>query len=46
MVEQRSSPASAFSEDEARISIRRVQDKPGIAAAVFGPLADADVTLT
>jgi aspartate kinase len=35
----------AFSKDEAQISIRRVQDKPGVAAAIFGPLADASVNV-
>jgi len=35
----------AFSKDEAQISIRRVQDKPGIAAAIFGPLADATINV-
>jgi aspartate kinase len=35
----------AFSKDEAQISIRRVADKPGIAAALFGPLADAHVNV-
>jgi aspartate kinase len=35
----------AFSKDEAQISIRRVQDKPGVAASIFGPLADADINV-
>ena len=35
----------AFSKDEAQVSIRRVADKPGIAAAVFGPLADAHINV-
>ena len=35
----------AFSKDEAQISIRRVQDKPGVAAAIFGPLADANINV-
>ena len=35
----------AFSKDEAQISIRRVQDKPGVAAAIFGPLADASINV-
>jgi aspartate kinase len=28
-----------FSRDEAKITLRRVPDKPGIAAGIFGPLA-------
>src|SRR5690606_35913955 len=35
----------AFSKDEAQISVRRVQDKPGIAAAIFGPLAEANINV-
>ncbi len=35
----------AFAKDEAQISIRGVEDKPGIAAAVFIPLADAHINV-
>jgi aspartate kinase len=35
----------AFSKDEAQFSIRRVEDKPGVAAALFGPLADANINV-
>jgi aspartate kinase len=35
----------AFSKDEAQISIRRVADKPGVAAALFGPLAEANINV-
>src|SRR5213080_4955742 len=35
----------AFSKDEAQISIRRVADKPGVAAAIFGPLAEANINV-
>ena len=35
----------AFSKDEAQISIRRIQDKPGVAAAIFGPLADTNINV-
>jgi aspartate kinase len=35
----------AFSKDEAQISIRRVQDKPGVAASIFGPLAEANINV-
>ena len=35
----------AFSKDEAQISVRQIQDKPGVAAAIFGPLADANINV-
>ncbi len=35
----------AYSRDEAKITVRRVPDRPGIAAAVFGPLAEAHVNV-
>ena len=35
----------AYSKDEAQITLRRVADKPGVAAGVFGPLADANVNV-
>lgn len=35
----------AFSRDEAQISIRSVEDKPGVAAAIFGPLSDANINV-
>jgi aspartate kinase len=35
----------AYSKDEAQLSLRRVADKPGVAAAVFGPLADANINV-
>ena len=41
----RSSPASPIRKDEAQISLRRVADKPGVAAAVFGPLAEANINV-
>jgi aspartate kinase len=44
-VEQQVVTGIAFSKDEAQISIRRVQDKPGVAAAIFGPLADGNVNV-
>ena len=33
----------AYAKDEAKITIERIADKPGIAANVFGPLADANI---
>ncbi len=35
----------AYSRDEAQISLRRVADKPGVAAAVFGPLSEANINV-
>ena len=35
----------AFSRDEAQITLRRVADKPGVAAAIFMPLADANINV-
>ncbi|BAT58477.1 aspartokinase [Variibacter gotjawalensis] len=45
IVEQQTVTGIAFSKDEAQISLRRVADKPGVAAAVFGPLADASINV-
>ena len=45
IVEQQVVSGIAFSKDEAQISVRRVQDKPGVAAAIFGPLADANINV-
>src|SRR5262249_21778473 len=45
IVEQQVVAGIAFSKDEAQISVRRVQDKPGIAAAIFGPLAEASINV-
>ncbi len=35
----------AYSRDEAKITLRRVADRPGVAAAVFGPLAEANINV-
>ncbi len=35
----------AYSRDEAKITLTRVSDRPGVAAAIFGPLADASVNV-
>lgn len=45
IMEQQTVTGIAFSKDEAQISVRRVQDKPGVAAAIFGPLADASINV-
>lgn len=45
IVEQEVVTGIAYSKDEAQISIRRVPDQPGVAAAVFVPLAEANVNV-
>jgi aspartate kinase len=34
-----------YSRDEAKITLRQVPDRPGVAAAIFGPLADAAINV-
>src|SRR5271155_190485 len=45
IVEQQMVTGIAFSKDEAQTSVRQVQDKPGVAAAIFGPLAEANINV-
>src|SRR5687768_15579770 len=45
IVEQQIVTGIAFSKDEAQISVRHVPDKPGVAAAIFGPLAESSVNV-
>src|SRR5208337_1246970 len=45
IVEQQVVTGIAFSRDEAQITLRRVADKPGVAAAIFVPLADANINV-
>ena len=45
IMEQQVVTGIAFSKDEAQISIRRVQDKPGVAASIFGPLSEANINV-
>jgi len=35
----------AFAKDEAKITVTRVADRPGVAAAIFGPLAEANINV-
>ncbi len=35
----------AYDKDQARITLRAVPDKPGVAASIFGPLAEAKVSV-
>lgn len=45
IVEQQIVTGIAYSKDEAQITLRRVADKPGIAASIFGPLAEANINV-
>lgn len=45
IVEKQVVTGIAFSKDEAQVSIRSVADKPGVAAAIFGPLAEANINV-
>ena len=45
VVEQEVVTGIAFAKDEAQISLRRVADRPGVSAAIFGPLADAHINV-
>jgi len=45
IVEQPVVSGIAYSRDDAKITLRRVPDRPGIAAAVFGALAKANVNV-
>ncbi|MCE4225526.1 aspartate kinase [Methylobacterium sp. C25] len=45
IVEQQIITGIAFSKDEAQVTLRSVKDSPGIAAAIFGPLADANINV-
>ena len=45
IVEQELVSGIAYSRDEAKITLVRVADKPGAAAAIFGPLAEASVNV-
>ena len=35
----------AFAKDEAKITVVQVPDRPGVAAAIFGPLAEANINV-
>ncbi len=44
-MEQQVVTGIAFSRDEAQITLRRVADRPGVAAAIFMPLAEANINV-
>jgi aspartate kinase len=45
IVEQEIVSGIAYSRDEAKITLREVPDRPGIAASIFGPLTDAMINV-
>ncbi|WP_421565386.1 aspartate kinase [Ochrobactrum sp. EDr1-4] len=45
IVEQQVVTGIAYAKDEAQISLRRVADRPGISAAIFGPLAEEHINV-
>jgi aspartate kinase len=45
ILEQEIVAGIAYSRDEAKVTVRRVPDKPGIAAAIFVPLAEAGINV-
>jgi aspartate kinase len=45
ILEQEVVSGIAYTRDEAKITLAKVADRPGVAAAIFGPLADASVNV-
>jgi aspartate kinase len=45
ILEQQIVTGIAFSREEAQITLRRVSDNPGVAAAIFMPLAEANINV-
>jgi len=45
IVEQQVVTGIAYAKDEAQISLRRVSDRPGVAAGIFGPLAEGGINV-
>jgi len=45
IVEQEVVTGIAYAKDEAQISLRRVADRPGVSAGIFGPLAEAHINV-
>lgn len=45
IVEQQVVSGIAYTKDEAKVTLVRVEDKPGVAARVFGPLARANINV-
>jgi aspartate kinase len=45
IVEQQVVSGIAFAKDEAKITLLKIADKPGVAAGIFGPLAEASINV-
>ncbi len=45
IMEQQVVSGIAYSRDEAKITLMKVADRPGVAAAIFGPLAEAGINV-
>ncbi|MDA0652093.1 MAG: aspartate kinase [Proteobacteria bacterium] len=45
IVEQEIVSGIAYNKDEAKITLVRVADRPGVAASIFGPLSDAHINV-
>jgi len=45
IVEQQVVSGIAYSRDEAKVTLVKVPDRPGVAAAIFGPLADSAINV-
>jgi aspartate kinase len=45
IVEQRVVSGIAYAKDEAKVTLLKIADKPGVAAAIFGPLAEASINV-
>jgi aspartate kinase len=45
MLEQELVSGITYSRDEAKVTLTRVPDRPGVAAAIFGPLSDAEINV-
>jgi aspartate kinase len=45
IVEQRVVSGIAYAKDEAKITLLKIADKPGVAASIFGPLAAASINV-
>src|SRR5258706_748670 len=45
MLEQQMVSGIAYAKDEAKVTILKIEDKPGVAASIFMPLADANINV-
>jgi aspartate kinase len=45
IVEQRVVSGIAYAKDEAKITLLKLADRPGVAASIFGPLAEANINV-